>query len=53
LGAFAARHLTHRLGILDALIAACAQEQGVPLYTFNRKHFRSVDGLVIEQPYAR
>ena len=33
----------------DALIAATALEHGLPLLTANLKHFRSVEGLSVEQ----
>jgi len=46
-------HLSHRLGLLDALIAACAIGLAAPLCTFNVKHYRIVPGLQIEQPYSR
>lgn len=51
--AFPGQHLASRLGILDSLIAACTLELGVPLYTFNSKHFRAVEGLDVQQPYVR
>jgi predicted nucleic acid-binding protein len=50
---FAAYHLSHGLGLLDALIAACAVGRSVTLYTFNDKHYRVVPGLVTAQPYTR
>lgn len=50
---FARARLSHRLDIVDALIAECAIGLGVPLCTFNVRHFRVVPGLVTEQPYAR
>ncbi|CDH47043.1 PIN domain-containing protein [Candidatus Contendibacter odensensis] len=50
---FAAYHLSHRLGLLDALIASCAVGLSVKLCTFNVKHYRVVPSLVIEQPYTR
>lgn len=50
---FAAYHLSHGLGLLDALIAACALSLSATLYTFNDKHYRIVPGLVIAQPYTR
>jgi len=53
LATFARLSLSHNVGILDALIAECAVGLGVPLCTFNVRHFRSVPGLVTEQPYAR
>lgn len=50
---FTAYHLSHGLGLLDALIAACAVGQSASLYTFNVKHYRIVPGLVVVQPYVR
>jgi predicted nucleic acid-binding protein len=50
---FTTYHLSHSLGLLDALIAACAVGQGATLCTFNVKHYRVVPGLVIAQPYTR
>jgi predicted nucleic acid-binding protein len=45
--------LPHGLGLLDSLIAATAIGLGAPLCTFNVKHFATVPGPTIEQPYAR
>ena len=50
---FAAYHLSHGLGLLDALIAAIAVGRGETLYTFNDKHYRIVPGLVTAEPYTR
>jgi predicted nucleic acid-binding protein len=50
---FAQYHLSHNLGILDALIAATAIDLGATLCTFNTKHFSVVPGLTTEQPYER
>lgn len=50
---FAVYRLSHGLGLLDALIAACAVGRGATLYTFNVKHYRMIPGLAVEQPYAR
>ena len=46
-------HLSHGIGLVDTLIAATALSLGVPLCTFNLKHFRQIPGLVTEQPYLR
>ncbi len=46
-------HLSHSLGLLDALIAACAIGLSASLCTFNVKHYRVVPGLQIMQPYHR
>jgi predicted nucleic acid-binding protein len=45
--------LSHRVDILDVLIAERAIGIGVPLCTFNVRHFRAIPGLVTEQPYQR
>ncbi len=50
---FTAYHLAHGLGLLDALIAACAVGLSATLYTFNDKHYRVVPGLVTARPYTR
>jgi predicted nucleic acid-binding protein len=46
-------HLSHGLGLLDALIAACAISHSATLLTFNAKHYRMVAGLSLDQPYGR
>ena len=50
---FAALHLSHGLGLLDAMIAACAVGLSATLCTFNSKHYRAVPGLVTAEPYVR
>ena len=50
---FTAYHLSHNLGLLDSLIAACAMGLSATLCTFNVKHYRVIPGLVTEQPYVR
>jgi predicted nucleic acid-binding protein len=50
---YASYHLSHHLGILDALIAETAVGLGVELATFNEKHYRVVKELQIVQPYLR
>jgi predicted nucleic acid-binding protein len=50
---FAAYHLSHGLGLLDALIAACVVGQQAVLCSFNVKHYRIVPGLKIVQPHTR
>ena len=46
-------HLSQGIGLIDTLIAATALSLNAALCTFNRKHFRHIPGLVIEQPYSR
>ncbi len=50
---FTAFHLSHALGLLDAVIASCAVGLSAELCTFNDKHYRVVPGLVTVQPYTR
>jgi predicted nucleic acid-binding protein len=42
---------SHGLVIPDALIAATALIEGIPLVTHNTKHFEMIPGLVVAQPY--
>jgi predicted nucleic acid-binding protein len=50
---FTVYHLSNSLGLLDALIAACAVGRNLTLCTFNVKHYRVVPDLLTAQPYAR
>ena len=45
--------LANGIGLVDALIAATSLEHGLPLATFNTKHFSHVRELQIIQPYTR
>jgi predicted nucleic acid-binding protein len=53
LSEFTAHHLSHGLGLLDALIGSCAVGLSATLITFNEKHYRMVTGLNTMQPYVR
>ncbi len=50
---FITYHLSHGLGLLDALIGATPMGRSAALRTFNDKHVRMIPGLVIQQPYKR
>lgn len=50
---FANYHLSHGLGLIDALVAACAVGLSATLCTFNDRHYRPIPGLTTKQPYAR
>lgn len=50
---FTVYHLSHGVGLLDSLIAACAVGVSATLCIFNVKHYRIIAGLKLEQPYAR
>jgi hypothetical protein len=50
---FVSYHLSQGLGLLDALIAACALGLSASLCTFNVKHYQHVPGLSTTQPYSR
>ncbi len=50
---FSAYHLSHQLGLLDALIAETAIGLSAGLATFNTKHYGVLKGLKTIQPYDR
>jgi predicted nucleic acid-binding protein len=50
---FAMFHLSHHLGILDALIAETAVGLDVELVIFNTKHYDILSALRTIQPYSR
>jgi predicted nucleic acid-binding protein len=43
------KHLTHGVGLPDALIAATASLQGQPLFTTNAKHFRCFSDIEVKR----
>jgi predicted nucleic acid-binding protein len=46
-------HLSAGIGMLDCLIAATAVGAGLPLATFNVRHYRPVPELITVRPYMR
>ena len=50
---FSTLHLSHGLGLLDALVAATAVGHGGVLNTFNERHYRMFPGLTTVRPYKR
>ena len=46
-------HLSHNAGLIDVLIDQTAISLGVPLYTFNQKHYRFIPNLQTIQPYQK
>jgi predicted nucleic acid-binding protein len=50
---FSRLNLSQGIGPLDAVVAALALRHGLPLATYNVKHFRGIKGLTIVQPYQR
>ncbi len=50
---FAAQHLSHNLGLLDALIAQTAISMDAELATFNVKHYSVLEELKTTQPYEK
>jgi len=53
LNIFSSYYLSHKIGIIDALIGQTAIDMGVPLYTFNEKHYNFIPNLNSIQPYKR
>lgn len=50
---FASVHLSHGLGLLDALIGQTAVALQTPLNTFNQKHYVAIPRLQTVQPYTK
>lgn len=53
LSVFSRYHLSHSLGLLDALIGETALALNLPLHTFNQKHYAAISNLITVQPYQR
>ncbi len=53
LDVFARYHLSHNIGLLDALIGQTVVALGLSLHTFNRKHYAVIPSLVTTEPYDR
>lgn len=50
---FTAYHLSHNLGLIDALIAACTIGVSATLCTFNVKHYRIIPDSTLVQSYTK
>jgi len=50
---FSRYHLSHGLGIFDALIGQTAVSLNLPLYTFNQKHYDVIPNLRTVRPYEK
>ena len=46
-------YLGSSIGIADCLIAAMCQRRSMLLYSFNLRHYRPIENLDIQEPYAR
>ncbi|HRQ40373.1 MAG TPA: toxin-antitoxin system, toxin component [Chloroflexota bacterium] len=53
LALFARHHLSHSIGLLDALIGQTAVALALPLHTFNRKHYKAIPHLLTVEPYSK
>jgi predicted nucleic acid-binding protein len=53
LSVFISYYLSHGLGILDALMGQMAMTLGLPLHTFNQKHYAAIPNLKTIQPYEK
>ncbi len=53
LDVFTEHHLSHNAGLLNVLIGQIAIAWGVPLYTFNQKHYGFIPELQTIQPYEK
>ena len=50
---FARYHLSHGVGLLDALIGQTAVAMNLPLFTHNQKHYAAFSNLATVQPYQK
>ena len=50
---FSRYHLSHNIGLLDALIGQTAISLNLPLHTFNRKHYTVIPNLITVAPFAK
>jgi predicted nucleic acid-binding protein len=46
-------HLSHGLGLIDALVGQTAVDLGVELLTFNARHYACIPGIRSRAPYDR
>ena len=53
LAVFAQYHLSHGLGLLDALIGQMSVASELPLHTFNQKHYAAITALKTVAPYKK
>lgn len=53
LSAFGLAHLSHRVGMIDMLIAQSAIVRELPLCTFNVGHYSAIQELSTIQPYRK
>lgn len=53
LDVFAVYRLSHNAGLLDVLIGQTAVALGVPLHTFNQRHYSFIPGIQTAQPYSK
>jgi len=53
LSIFSYLHLKKGMGIIDVLIGEIAVALGLPLYTFNLKHYNGIPNLETIQPYKK
>ena len=53
LAAFSRYHLSHGIGILDALIGQMGESLDLALYTCNTKHYEGIPELRTLQPYVK
>jgi hypothetical protein len=53
LAIYSSLRFSHGIGLLDTLVGRLAVSLGVPLHTFNQRHYLGVPGLTTVQPYDR
>jgi len=46
-------YISYKIGILDTIIGQMAVELNLPLYTFNKRHYKAIPKLKIIEPYKK
>jgi len=50
---FSQNYLNHNAGLIDVLVGMTGVSLGVPLHTFNVKHYHFIPGLKTIKPYVK
>ncbi len=46
-------HISHGIGIFDCFIGHTALKGNKPIYSFNEKYYKKINGLIVKSPYKK
>lgn len=46
-------YISHGIGIFDCFIGHSALQVNKPIYSFNEKHYKKINGLTVRKPYKK